>query len=205
VRPAADVRRPLNSRALWLLVTVTYLYGLTECVFGNWTVVFLGEDRHLGPATAGAGAAAFWAALGVGRIAVAALLLRVPPTPVLPALTALMAAGALLAPLSHSAASGMLLFALGGLGCSAVLPLTLGLGGRRFTDHRAWVAGALYAALMIGQGTGSFVAGLLRPAIGLASVFRLAAVPPAAACALAVALALRARPGPSATAASAAR
>jgi fucose permease len=193
VRRAEEVQRPVDSRALWVFVAITYLYGLTECVFGNWTVVFLNEDRHLGPAMAGAGAAAFWAALGVGRVSVAALLLRVPPLPVLPALTALMAAGALLAPLAWSGPSGLLLFAVSGLGCSAVLPLTLGLGGRRFADHRAWVAGALYAALMAGQGTGSFAAGLLRPAIGLAAVFRLAAVPPALACGLGIALVLRAR------------
>jgi predicted MFS family arabinose efflux permease len=193
VRRAEDVQRPLDSRALWVFVAITYLYGLTECVFGNWSVVFLNEDRHLGPAMAGAGAAAFWAALGVGRVGVAALLLRVPPLPVLPVLTGLMALGALLVPFAHSPESGILLFALGGLGCSAVLPLTLGLGGRRFADHRAWVAGALYAALMAGQGTGSFAAGLLRAGIGLASVFRLAAIPPAAACALGIALVLRAR------------
>jgi fucose permease len=192
-RTAESAGRPLDSRALWVFVAVTYLYGLTECVFGNWTVVFLGEDRHLGPAMAGAGAAAFWAALGAGRVGIAAVLLRVPPAPVLPALAALMAVGALLVPLAQSPGSGIALFSLAGLGGSAILPLALGLGGRRFADHRAWVAGVLYAALMAGQGTGSFAAGALRPAIGLASVFRLAAVPPAAACALALALALRAR------------
>jgi len=199
VRRAQEVQRPLDSRALWVFVAITYLYGLTECVFGNWTVVFLNEDRHLGPATAGAGSAAFWAALGVGRVSVAALLLRVPPLPVLPALTALMAGGALLAPFASSGPSGLLLFALAGFGCSAVLPLALGLGGRRFADHRAWVAGALYAALMAGQGTGSFAAGLLRPAIGLAAVFRLAAVPPALSCGLGIALVLRSRARQSAT------
>ncbi|MFN8094377.1 MAG: hypothetical protein U0599_19545 [Vicinamibacteria bacterium] len=204
VRRDEEVRRPLDSRALWAFVAITFLYGLTECVFANWTVVFLNEDRHLGPAMAGAGTAAFWAALGIGRVAIAALLLRVPPLPVLPALTALMALGALLVPLAGSAPSGVALLALAGLGCSAVLPLALGLGGRRFADHRAWVAGALYAALMAGQGTGSFAAGLLRPAIGLAAVFRLAAVPPAVACALALALVARARaarPAPAADAA----
>ena len=204
VRRDEDVRRPLDSRALWVFVAITYLYGLTECIFGNWTIVFLNEDRHLGPAMAGAGTAAFWAALGVGRVSVAALLLRVPPTPVLPALTGLMAIGALLVPLASSPRSGIALLALAGLGCSAVLPLTLGLGGRRFADHRAWVAGALYAALMAGQGTGSFADGLLRPAIGLAGVFRLAALPPAVACALALALAARARAARPALAADAA-
>jgi FHS family glucose/mannose:H+ symporter-like MFS transporter len=187
-----DVSRPLDSRALWVFVSIAFLYGLTECIFGNWAVVFLSEDRHLGAAMAGAGSAAFWAALGAGRVAVAALLFRVRPAPVLPALAGLMACGCLLMPLVRSPGSAIALFALGGLGCSAVLPLTLGLGGRRFPEHRAWVAGALYAALVSGLGMGSFTAGLLRPILGLASVYRLAAVPPALACVLAVALARRA-------------
>lgn len=188
-----EVTRPVDSRALWVFVSITFLYGLTECVFGNWAVVFLSEDRHLSAAVAGAGSAAFWAALGAGRVAVAALLLRVRPAPVLPVLAGLMSLGCLLVPLARSPQSAVLLFALGGAGCSAVLPLALGLGGRRFPEHRAWVAGALYAALMAGQGIGSFGAGLLRPALGLASIYTLAAVPPALACVLGIALAVRAR------------
>lgn len=183
--------RPLDSRALWVFVAIAFLYGLTECTFGNWGVVFLTEDRRLGAATAGAGAAAFWAALGAGRVAVATLLLRLPPAPVLPALAALMAAGCLLVPLAGSPESAVALFALAGAGCSAVLPLTMGLGGRRFPGDRAWVAGAVFSALVAGLGVGSFAVGLLRPVLGLATVYRLAALPPAIACALAFALARR--------------
>lgn len=195
LREGLEARRPLESRALWVFVAIAFLYGLTECVFGNWGVVFLTEDRRLGAAMAGAGAAAFWAALGVGRVAVAALLLRLRPAPVLPALAGLMALGCLLVPLARSPESAVAVFALGGAGCSAVLPLTLALGGRRFPGHRAWVAGALYAALVSGLGAGSFAVGLLRPALGLGSIYRLGAVPPALACALAIALARRTREG----------
>jgi len=192
VRLGTAVLRPVDSRALWAFVAIAVLYGLTECVFGNWGVVFLTEDRRLGAAMAGAGVAAFWAALGVGRVAVAAILLRLRPAPVLPALAGLMALGCLLAPLARSPQSAIAVFALGGAGCSAVLPLTLALGGRRFPEHRAWVAGALFAALVSGLGIGSFAVGLLRPALGLGATYRLAALPPALACALAIALARRA-------------
>jgi fucose permease len=195
LREGPQRRRPVDSRTLWVFVAIAFLYGLAECVFGNWGIVFLTEDRRLGAAMAGAGAAAFWASLGAGRVAVAALLLRLRPSPVLPALAGLMALGCLLVPLARSPESALAVFALGGVGCSAVFPLALGLGGRRFPDHRAWVAGAAFAALVSGLGVGSFAVGLLRPLVGLAAVFRLAAVPPALACALAIALARRAREG----------
>jgi predicted MFS family arabinose efflux permease len=87
----------------------------------------------------------------------------------------------------------VLVFALGGAGCSAVFPLTLALAGRRFPDHRAWVSGALFSALVSGLGVGSLAVGLLRPSIGLDSVYRLAALPPAVAAALALVLARRRR------------
>ena len=190
-RGTGPVRRPVDSRALWVFVAIAFLYGLTECTFGNWGIVFLTEDRRLGAAKAGAGAAAFWAALGIGRVAIATLLLRLRPAPVLPALAALMALGCLLVPLARSPESAVALFALGGAGCSAVLPLTLGLAGRRFPGDRAWVAGAVYSALVAGLGVGWFAAGLLRPALGLASIYRLAALPPALACLLALALVRR--------------
>lgn len=196
LRHAGSARRPVDSRALWVFVAIAFLYGLTECAYGNWGVVFLTEDRPLGAAAAGAAAGAFWAALGAGRVLVSALLLRVRPASVLPALAAQMALACLLVPLAHTPVAGLLVFALGGAGCSAVFPLTLALAGRRFPDHRAWVSGALFSALVSGLGVGSLAIGLLRPVIGLDSVYRLAALPPAVAAALALALARRPRLAP---------
>jgi fucose permease len=193
LRHAGSARRPVDSRALWVFVAIAFLYGLTECTYGNWGVVFLTEDRPLGAAAAGAAAGAFWAALGAGRVLVSALLLRVRPASVLPALAALMALACLLVPLARTPVAGVLVFALGGAGCSAVFPLTLALAGRRFPDHRAWVSGALFSALVSGLGVGSLAVGLLRPSIGLDSVYRLAALPPAVAAALALVLARRRR------------
>jgi fucose permease len=180
--------RPIGVPALWLFLGITFLYGVTESVFGNWAVVFLTEERGLGVAAAGAALAAFWAALTAGRLVVAAALLRVRPAAVLPVLAALMAAGCLLVPLAASPAGAALVFAAGGLGCSAVFPLALGLAGRRFPGDRAWASSLLFTALVAGLGTGSFVAGVLRAGLDLASIYRLAAVPPA----LAALLALRA-------------
>jgi fucose permease len=190
----------MDSRALWVFVAIAGLYGLTECVYGNWGIVFLTEERGLGPATAGAALACFWAALSVGRLAVAGLLLRLRPAPVLPALAALMALACLLVPLARTPRGAFLLFALGGAGCSAAFPLALALACRRFPKHRSWVSSAMFAALVTGLGAGSFATGLLKASLDLASIYRIAALPPAIAGLLAFALARRPAAGPLLTA-----
>jgi fucose permease len=188
-RPHGEsVPRPRGDAVLRLLVGVAFLYGITESVYGNWAVPYLTEERGLGVAAAGLALAAFWAALTAGRFAVAAVVFRVSPASVLPVLGAAMAGACLLVPLATTPLRAVLLYALGGLGCSAVFPLTVGVAGRRFPAHRSWVSSATYAALCAGIGVGSFSAGLLRSGIDLGSVYRLAAVP----ATLALALALRA-------------
>ena len=186
-REQTAARRPLGSAVLWLFLAIALLYGVTESQFGSWGIVFLVEERGLGAAAAGAAAAAFWGCVALGRISVAALVLRVPPGPVLPALASLMALGCLLVPLAQSPRGALLVFALGGLGCGAVFPLSLALASRRFPGQRAAVSSLLYAALVSGLGIGSFATGLLRPAMGLARIYRLGAAPPALACLLALA------------------
>jgi fucose permease len=184
--------RPTGVPALWLFLGVALLYGLTEAVFGNWGIVYLTEERGLGVATAGLALGTFWVALTAARFAVAAFVLRAPPGPVLPVLAGLMAASCLLVPFAGSPRGAVLAFGLGGLGCSAVFPLTLGLAGRRFADDRAWVSAALFAALVSGLGIGALSTGLLRAWLDLGTIYRLAALPPA----LAILLAVRATAAP---------
>jgi predicted MFS family arabinose efflux permease len=186
----ATPARPLGQPALWLFLAIAFLYGTTEQLFGNWGIVFLVEERGLSPAAAGAAAAAFWASVAAGRAGVFALLLRVPAGPVLPALTALMAAGALLVPLVNGPVLAVAFFALGGLGCGAVFPLSVALASRRFPAHRAFVSSLQFAALVSGLGVGSFGAGLLRSLAPLGSIYQLGAAAPLVAGALAL-LALR--------------
>ncbi len=177
--------RPVGVAALRLFAGVALLYGVTEAVYGNWGIVYLAEERGLGVATAGLAVAAFWAAITASRFAVAAVLLRLNPQGVLPALAAAMATSCLLVPLAGSGPAAVLVFAAGGLGCSAVFPLAVGLAGRRFPDDRAWVSSALYAALVGGQALGSLSTGLLRAWLDLATIYPLAGLPPAVAVLLA--------------------
>jgi fucose permease len=178
--------RPIGDASLRHFLAIAFLYGVSESIYGNWAVLHLTEERGLDVAAAGLALAAFWAALTVGRFAVAALVLHVPPARVLPVLAALMAGACLLVPLSSTPRRAVLLYALGGLGCSAVFPLALGLAGRRFPAQRSWVSSAMYATLCAGIGVGSFSAGLLRASLDLGTIYRLAALPPTVAAFLAL-------------------
>ena len=111
-----------------------------------------------------------------GRFVVSGVLLALPAR-VLPVLTALMAGARLVVPAAASARGGVLVFALGGLGCSAVFPLTVGLAGRRFPAHRTWV---LRPSSPRSWPASAWVlsTGLLREWLEPRDVYRLAALPP---------------------------
>jgi fucose permease len=189
---AANGRLPLRSPGLWLFIVIAFAYGLTESVYGYWTVVFLTEERALGAASAGAALTSFWSFLSIGRAAAAALVLHLAAEAVLPAAAVFMAIGALLVPAVATGQGAATLLAVGGLGCSAVLPLALALAGRRFPAHRTRATATVYAALCSGLAGGSFATGLLRSLVPLATVYRLAAGPALLAACLAV-VALRRR------------
>jgi predicted MFS family arabinose efflux permease len=73
---------------------------------------------------------------------------------------------------------GVLAFALAGLGCSALLPLTISFGQDEMTTIAASVAGGLIAAYQMGYGIAAFGVGPLQERLGpgLATTFALAAV-----------------------------
>jgi hypothetical protein len=81
------------------------------------------------------------------------------------ALTALLPSG--------DAMAGVLAFGLAGLGCSALLPLTISFGQRDLTAIGASVAGLLIACYQAGYGIAAFGAGPLQElfGIGLTTLF----------------------------------
>jgi predicted MFS family arabinose efflux permease len=62
---------------------------------------------------------------------------------------------------------GILAFALAGLGCSALLPLTMSFAEEELTTIKASVAGGLIAFYQIGYGIAAFGVGPLQSRAGL--------------------------------------
>src|SRR5262249_18650206 len=75
------------------------------------------------------------------------------------------------------AVAGIAVFGLAGLGCSALVPLTISFGEQELTTMSAAVAGGIVAFYQIGFGIAAFGVGPLeRAGISLAAIFRGAAI-----------------------------
>ena len=199
----ARASRPTGFRLpsrFWAYAAFAVLYGVCETVNGNWSQLDMTRDVGASTTQAALALTAFWGMVTVGRVVFAAVQRRVPARfayHVLP----LVLAGAfvLIAALPDDApALGVLAFGLAGLGCSALLPLTISFGQGELTAISAAVAGGVIAFYQLGYGLAAFGIGpLLDAGVELSTIFRLAA---AVALALAGAslVVARRRPSPAA-------
>lgn len=179
--PAAGGRRERRAglpARFWLFAAFVLLYGFCETMNGNWAQVDMTE--HLGASATMASLAltAFWGMVTVGRVAFE-LVRRWLPTPVtyrvLPFVLAATFVAISLLP-QDSPGLGVLAFAVAGLGCSALLPLTISFGQEQLVPIRASVAGGVIAFYQAGYGIAAFGAGPLQDAgVTLPTIFGLTA------------------------------
>jgi fucose permease len=184
------IANPLTKAVLWVFVAIAVLYAFAEGTFANWAIIYLNEERSIDLAQASFALAIFWAMLAAGRLLVSFLLLKINAAWIWLTLPLMMIAILLLLPLATTATSGIALFALAGLSCSAFFPLTVGLASKRFAAHQALVASLLIAALMVGVGLGSFVIGPLRQTFTIAELYRFSTLYPLGALLLALGIIL---------------
>jgi MFS family permease len=150
----------------WVFAAFALLYGVCETMNGNWAAVYLKEHFNANTTMASLALTVFWAMVTAGRMLFAAIEKWVPEAVVgrvLPfVVTAALIASAW-APKTN-ALLGVLTFALAGLGCSALLPLTISFGQKELTTIAASVAGGLIAFYQIGYGIAAFGVGPLQAA-----------------------------------------
>lgn len=182
----SETAKPLTRAVLWVFVAIAVLYAFAEGTFANWAIIYLNEERSIDLAQASFALAIFWAMLAAGRLLISVLLLKINAAWIWLTLPLMMIATLFLLPRAATAASGIALFALAGLSCSAFFPLTVGLATKRFAADQALVASLLIAALMVGVGLGSFVIGPLRQAFTIAELYRFSTVYPLGALLLAL-------------------
>jgi predicted MFS family arabinose efflux permease len=150
---------------------------------GNWSEPLM---SHLGASatTASLALTTFWVMVTVGRV-LFALVQRTFPTPRTYHLLPFVLAGALVfvAVLPKgSTALGVVAFGIAGVGCSALLPLTISFSQEQLVAMSSVVAGAIIAFYQLGYGIAAFGAGPLQSAgVDLSAIFGATAV-----CALAM-------------------
>ena len=162
----------------WLIAGFAVLYGVCETVNGNWSQLDMTHELGASTTVAALALTAFWAMVTVGRIGVVAVRRWVPVDVTYRVLPFLLAATfVLIALLSEGDATlGVLAFALAGLGCSALLPLTISFGQEQVAQISAAMAGGVIAFYQLGYGIAAFGVGpLLDGGVTLSSIYAVSA------------------------------
>jgi len=169
VETAATKKIKFPAR-FWVFAMFALFYGVCETMNGNWASLYMKQHFGAGASVASLALTFFWATVTAGRILFFAiekwfpepLVCRVLPVVVT---VALMASACVP---KTSPILGLLTFVLAGLGCSALLPLTISFGQKELTAIAASVAGGLIAFYQIGYGIAAFGVGPLQTRAGLA-------------------------------------
>lgn len=194
--PGPSVRSRRVPGFFWVFAGALVCYGIAETMFGNWgTTLLVGRGVH--PTRANDALAAFWAGVTVGRLAIALVSGRVRSTRIYVVLPWAVAIVLVFVPTAHTAAAGVGLFALGGLACSGIFPMTIGYAEASFPDLVELAAGWLIAAYQLGYGLAAFGGGALQSAVSLSTLFRATAAVAVAMALLAAVVARRQHPSSS--------
>jgi MFS family permease len=153
----------------WIFAAFALLYGVCETMNGNWAVPYMTKHFGASASMASLALAIFWSMVTAGRILFAAIEKWFPEKMVcriLPLVVAAAFVATACVPKTNSLL-GILTFAVAGLGCSALLPLTISFGQKELTTIAASVAGGLIAFYQIGYGIAAFGVGPLQTWAGL--------------------------------------
>ena len=171
-----DHALPLRGMPAALIAVsgIAFCLLVSEGAMADWTAVYLRQTLGAGPGTAAAGYAVFSAAMAGFRLAGDAITTRLGRARTVRTGSLVAAAGVLCAAVAPSVAWAMPGFALAGAGCSVVVPLAFGAGGRvKGVAPGAGVAtvtGLGYIGFLVGPPSIGFTAQALNLRFGLGIV-----------------------------------
>ncbi|MHB8588441.1 MAG: MFS transporter [Candidatus Dormibacteraceae bacterium] len=177
-----SAKRPAGLRIpprFWLYAGFAVLYGICETMNGNWSTLDMTKRLGASASVASLTLTAFWAMVTAGRMLFVAVQRWFPSRLAYQFLPFLLAAAFVAIALLPRGipALGVLAFGLAGLGCSALLPLTISFAHEDLTTISASVAGGIIAFYQFGYGVAAFGAGPLQDAsIGLPALYGLTAI-----------------------------
>jgi len=163
--PASGGRRSRIPATFWVFAAFAVLYGFCETMNGNWSQIDL-TKLHVSATTASLSLTVFWATVTAGRVAFAFAQRWVPSRVAYHVLPFVLAASFVFIALlpSGAATAGVFAFGLAGLGCSALLPLTISFGQERLVSMSSSIASGVIACYQVGYGIAAFGIGPLRTA-----------------------------------------
>jgi fucose permease len=149
-------------RRFWLYAAVVLLYGIVETLNGNWSGLYLTQQRGVPTQWASLALTAFWAMVTIGRVLAAVASPRIPARWIYVGLPVLLVVAFLVISQVSTAIGGVLAFGFAGLACSAFFPLSISFSGGEFTRLTAVISGELIAFYQVGYGIAAFGVGPLR-------------------------------------------
>ena len=163
----------------WLFAAFALLYGICETMNGNWSQQDMTSSLGASATQASLALTAFWGMVTVGRLLFAAVGRWLPGPVVFHLLPVVLVVTFLLTARlgGASPAWGVVVFGLAGLGCSALLPLTISLGQGALPQVSAAVAGGVIASYQVGYGVAAFGVGpLVDHGVSLSDLYAWAAL-----------------------------
>jgi fucose permease len=167
---AAEARARLTiPRRFWVYAGFAVLYGICETINGNWAQLDMTSELGASTTQAAFALTTFWAMVTVGRVLFAAIQRVFPAKRAYHALPFVLTGAFVLIALlpDDQPGLGILAFGLAGLGCSALLPLTISFGQGELAAVSAAVAGGVIAFYQLGYGIAAFGTGPVAAAMGL--------------------------------------
>jgi MFS family permease len=177
-KQATSGRRAGIPKLFWVFAAFAVLYGFCETMNGNWSQLDMTKDLHASATQASFALTAFWGMVTVGRVLFAMIQRWFPPQRTYHTLPFLLAITFVITAVlpSGTPTVGILVFALAGFGCSALLPLTITFAHEQLLTMGA-VAGAVIAFYQLGYGIAAFGTGpLVDHGVGLPTLFGFAAI-----------------------------
>lgn len=146
----------------FLFLITLFFYGIVEATLGNWTGIYLTQDKGFSMSTAAMALSVFWFFMTAGRVSAtffslrrdARILYKISPFIIAASLTGIL--------LNKTEAYTALLYILAGAGCSYFFPLSISLSTRAFDRWREPLTSLTVASLMLGVGAGSSLTGFFR-------------------------------------------
>src|SRR5499427_5532818 len=174
----APGRRGIPVR-FWLYAAFAVCYGICETMNGNWSQLDMTTRLGASATQASLALAAFWAMVTVGRVLFGAIDRWLPERVTYRILPFVLVGTFLLTGVltKPHAAAGIGVFALAGLGCSALLPLTISFGQQDLVAISAAMAGGVIAFYQLGYGIAAFGVGPLTDSgVSLSRIFGFTAI-----------------------------
>ena len=164
----------------WVFAAFALLYGILETLNGNWVSIYMSKHENASIEVQSLALTAFWGMVTLGRIFFALIEKKFPEWRTFQMLPFVVSVAFILIaslPLENEYL-GVFAFGLAGLGCSALLPLTISFGDKQLKSISASVAGGVIAFYLLGYGIAAFGVGPLqdRAILSLREIYAIGAI-----------------------------